>query len=109
MANLPALKDDTFETEVLQSDQPVLVDFSATWCGPCKALAPTLEALAQEYTGKMKFFGVDIDDARATAQRFGIQSVPTMILFKNGEVVGQAVGNRPKSDIAGMIDQVLEG
>ena len=107
MANLPALRDDTFDAEVLQSDTPVLVDFSATWCGPCKALAPTLEELAGEYSGKMKFFGVDVDDARETARRFRISSVPTMLFFKGGEVVGQAVGNRSKADITKMIQEVV--
>lgn len=108
MANLTSLKDDTFDTEVLQADQPVLVDFSATWCGPCKALTPTLEALAGEYSGKMRFFHVDVDEARATAQRFGISSVPTMMFFRGGEVMGQVIGNRPKSAIAEMIQKLLE-
>ncbi len=109
MSNLPALKDDTFESLVLNSDQPVLVDFSATWCGPCKALTPTLEVLATEYGSKMKFYGVDVDEARATAERFGISSVPTMMFFKGGAVVGQAVGNRSKSEIEGMIEKVVAG
>ena len=107
MSNLPALKDETFEAEVLNSDTPVLVDFSATWCGPCKALIPTLDALASEYDGKMKFFGLDVDEARATASRFGISSVPTVMFFKGGQVAGHMIGVRSKSDIAGEIERVL--
>ncbi|MDQ7006551.1 MAG: thioredoxin [Acidobacteriota bacterium] len=109
MANLPALRDDTFDAEVLQSDTPVLVDFSATWCGPCKALAPTVEALAGEYAGKMKFFSLDVDDARATAHRFGVHTVPTLLFFKGGEVVGHLLGNRTKSDLSKFIDEILMG
>lgn len=108
MANLASLKDDTFEQDVLQATEPVLVDFSATWCGPCKALAPTLEALASEYDGKVKFYNVDVDEARATAMRYGVQSVPTIMMFKNGQVVGQLLGNRPKSDLTQLIDQAME-
>ncbi len=109
MSNLPPLKDDTFEAEVLKAELPVLVDFSATWCGPCKALTPTLEAVAADYATKMKFYGVDVDEARATAQRFGISSVPTMMFFKDGQVVGQAIGNRSRDEIEGMIEKVIAG
>lgn len=107
MSNLLPVKDDTFQKEVLDSAIPVLVDFSAVWCGPCKALAPTLEALAQEYNGRVKFVAVNIDDARATAMKFNIMSVPTVLVFKGGTVVGQLLGNRPRTDIVSMIDKAI--
>ncbi len=107
MANLPSVKDETFDNEVLKSGTPVLVDFSATWCGPCKALAPTLESLSQDYQGKVKFVMVDIDEARNTAVRFNVMSVPTVMIFRGGEVVGQVVGNRPRTDIANLLDNAL--
>lgn len=107
MSNLLPVKDDTFQKEVLESTIPVLVDFSAVWCGPCKALAPTLETLAQEYNGKVKFVAVNIDDARATAMKFNIMSVPTVLVFKGGTVVGQLLGNRPRTDIVSMIDKAI--
>ncbi len=107
MANLPSVKDDSFEAEVLKSPVPVLVDFSAEWCGPCKALAPTLAALAKEYEGKVKFVTVDIDDARRTAERFNITSVPTVMIFRRGEVVNQVLGNRPRNQIADLLNTAL--
>ena len=106
MANLTAVKDDTFEAEVLKSDKPVLVDFSATWCGPCKALAPTIEALAAEYAGRVKFVNCDVDEARSAAMRYGVSSVPTLLLFKDGEVVGQLIGNQPKDNIKALLDRI---
>jgi thioredoxin 1 len=109
MGKLPPVKDDTFESEVLQADKPVLVDFGAEWCGPCKAIEPTLAELANEYEGRMNFYSLDVDQARSTAQRFGIQSVPTVILFHKGQVVSQAVGNRTKRELQDMIEKVLEG
>lgn len=107
MSKLPPVHDDTFEKEVINSKQPVLVDFHATWCGPCKALAPTLETLSQDYTGKVKFMALDIDEARMTAQRFGVMAVPTMLIFNQGQVVKQMTGNRPKGEIQGALDGVL--
>lgn len=107
MSKLPAVHDDTFDREVLQSPQPVLVDFHATWCGPCKALAPTLEALSGDYSGKVKFLALDIDEARHTAQRFGVMAVPTMLIFQGGQVVHQMTGNRPKGEIQGVLDNLL--
>jgi thioredoxin 1 len=107
MANVGAVRDETFEAEVLKSDKPVLVDFTATWCGPCQALAPTLEAAAAEYADRVKVVKCDVDQARATAMRFRVASVPTLLMFSNGEVVGQLVGNRPKSDVTGLMDQAL--
>jgi thioredoxin 1 len=107
MANLQRVKDDTFETEVLKANIPVLVDFSAEWCGPCKALAPTLEALAAEFQGKVKFVTVDIDDSQRSADRFKISSVPTLMVFKSGEVLSQAMGNRPRNQIVDMLNKAL--
>ncbi|RMG46028.1 MAG: thioredoxin [Acidobacteria bacterium] len=107
MAKLASLSDDNFDTEVLASDQPVLVDFSAEWCGPCRQLAPVVESLAEEYAGKVRFYAVDVDQARATAMRFGIASVPTLMVFKGGQVVAQLVGARPRAELAKTLDQVI--
>ncbi|MCU0230393.1 MAG: thioredoxin [Acidobacteria bacterium] len=107
MANLAQVNDDSFEKEVLQSPTPVLVDFSATWCGPCKMLTPTLEALSKDYAGKVKFVGVDVDNARQTAVRFRVMSVPTVMLFKDGQIVDQAVGNQPRDAWTKMLDRIL--
>ena len=109
MADLPKVMDDTFESDVLQSDVPVLVDFSAVWCGPCKALAPKLEELSRQYDGRVKFVTLDVDEARETAMRFGVMSVPTIMLFKDGQKVAQQIGNMPKDKIAEMLDGATAG
>jgi thioredoxin 1 len=106
MSALQTITDETFEAEVLKSDLPVLVDFSAAWCGPCKSLAPIVESLAEEYAGKMKFVQVDIDQSRQTPASFGIMAVPTIILFKGGEVVDKITGFRPKSELIKYIEKV---
>jgi thioredoxin 1 len=93
------ITDDNFDQEVLKSQTPVLVDFWATWCGPCKALAPTVEQLSTHYSGKIKFCKVDVDHNPNQAARFGVRSIPTLILFKNGQSIGQLVGNVPKPTI----------
>jgi len=85
--------DATFESEVLQSDVPVLVDFWATWCAPCKAIAPHVEAVATEFDGRAKVVKIDIDSNPQTPQKYGIRSIPTLLLFKGGEVVDRLVGN----------------
>lgn len=105
--NLPAFTDDTFATEVNDSDLPVLVDFGATWCGPCRALAPIVEKLAGEFDGKLKVGAVDIDQARNTAAQFGIMSVPTLIFFKNGEVVDKITGVQPEASLRQRIEAVI--
>lgn len=92
MATLPALNDSTFDEAIKSSGEPVLVDFGATWCGPCRQLAPIVEGIAKDYAGKVKVFAVDIDDAPKTAQKLGIRGVPTLILFKGGEKAGQITG-----------------
>jgi len=101
------VNDLNFDTEVLQSELPVLVDFSATWCGPCKMISPLVDQLADEYLGKVKVAKVDIDDSPRTAQKFGIRGVPTLYVFKGGEVVGQQVGAVPKHTIASLVDRSL--
>jgi len=99
--------DDNFQDEVLNSDQPVLVDFWAEWCGPCKMLGPVIDELAGEYEGKAKVGKVDIDTNRDIAVKYGIQSIPSVFVFKNGEVVNKFVGISPKDDLAGAIDAAM--
>ena len=102
MAEITITKDN-FEKEVLQSDVPVIVDFWATWCGPCKMVAPILEDIAKEKAGELKVGKVNVDDQMELAQQFGIMNIPTMILFKNGEKVNQIVGAVPKENILAML------
>jgi len=88
--------EQSFEEEVLQSDKPVIVDFWAEWCGPCHAVAPVLDRIVEESNGDLKLVKVNIDEQPALSQRFGVQSIPTMILFKNGEPAASAIGAQPK-------------
>jgi thioredoxin 1 len=104
LANALAATDLNFDAEVLQSDLPVLVDFWATWCGPCKMVAPILEELAGEYSGKLKVAKVDVDQNPAIAGKYGIRSIPSLFLFKNGQVVEQIVGALPKPAIIKKIE-----
>ncbi len=99
--------DLNFEAEVLKADLPVLVDFTASWCGPCRQIAPLVEQLAEEYKGRVKVMKLDIDESPGTAQRFGIRGVPTLYIFKGGSVVGQQVGAVPKKIIAQLMDRAL--
>jgi thioredoxin 1 len=93
------LKDSTFDQEVLKSDTPVLVDFWAVWCGPCKAIAPVVDDLAARYKGKLKVGKMDVDDQQAIAQQYGIRSIPTLLLFKGGRVVDTIIGAVPRSKL----------
>jgi len=90
--NVHEFQDSTFETEVLQSDQPVLVDFWAPWCAPCKAIAPFVEELANEFAGKAKVGKINVDDHQLVAQRYRVTAIPTLIVFKGGQAVDQAIG-----------------
>ena len=99
--------DQEFESEVLQSDQPVLVDFWAAWCAPCRMLAPTVDQVAQDYEGKAKIFKLNVDDNAETSARYNIRGIPTLLLFKGGEVKDQIVGATSKDHIARMIDAQL--
>lgn len=106
-AGIIEVSDANFEQEVLQSEQPVLVDFWAAWCGPCKALAPAVEQVASEYAGKLKVAKVDVDRNTATAMRFGIRGIPALLVFKGGKVVDQIVGYVPKEMIDRSLTKVL--
>jgi thioredoxin 1 len=99
--------DANFQDEVLNADQPVLVDFWAEWCGPCKMLGPVIDELAGEYEGKAKVGKIDIDNNRDAAVQFGILSIPSIIIFKNGEVVNKFVGISPKDELASAIDAAM--
>ncbi len=108
MGNALELDDSNFDTEVIQAEEPVLVDFSATWCGPCQQLSPIIDELAEEYSGKVKVGKVDIDKSQDVAGKFGIMSVPTVLFFKGGEKVDQVVGLLPKTQYKAKLDQLLE-
>jgi thioredoxin 1 len=99
MSDLPALTAENFDPEVLQSSLPVLVDFWAPWCGPCRAMAPVLDALAKEFDGKVKFAKVNVDEQPALASKYGISSIPSLFLFKGGAIVDNLVGFMSDKDL----------
>jgi len=101
------VSDSQFETEVLKSSQPVLVDFWAEWCGPCRALGPSLDALADEKGAALKVVKVNIDENPDAPTKYGVRSIPTLLVFKNGEVVAQTVGSMSKSDLSKWVEGVL--
>jgi len=101
------LQDGTFDAEVLKSDIPVLVDFWAVWCGPCKAVAPAVEGLAKQYKGKVKIATMDVDEHQQVPQQYGIRSIPTLLLFKGGRVVDTIVGAVPKSKLEDSLKKAL--
>lgn len=107
MAALAHFDDATFDADVLRSPIPVVVDFFADWCGPCKALTPIVEELARDYAGRVKIGQVDVDHATGVANQFEIRAVPTLILFKNGQVVEQITGYKPKAELRRHIDALL--
>ncbi len=99
--------DASFQADVLDNDLPVLVDFWAPWCGPCRMVAPVVDELAEEYDGKVAFYKLNTDENPNVATTYGIRSIPTLLVFKDGEVSGQIVGFRPKGDLAKRLDEVL--
>ena len=105
--NIATITDSNFEGEVLKSSQPVLIDFWATWCGPCRAIAPVVEQLAKEYDGKIKVGKVDIDAHPKTPTQYDVRSIPTLLLFKDGKVIGQIVGAAPRPKIEDLIKKAL--
>jgi thioredoxin 1 len=106
-AGIPHLSDTTFDEEVKSSDQPVLVDFWAEWCGPCKMIGPSLEEISKDYAGRLKVFKLNVDDSPDTARRFEVMSIPTLILFKDGEPSLRIIGAKGKGQLVQEIDPFL--
>jgi thioredoxin 1 len=104
--NLLTVTDADFEQQILSSDKPVLVDFWAAWCGPCRAVAPVVEELAAEYAGKVKVAKLNVEDNKQTPTKYGVRGIPTLMLFKDGQVVDQIVGSVPKGRIKELMDRV---
>ncbi|HEX7409418.1 MAG TPA: thioredoxin [Candidatus Binatia bacterium] len=107
MADIQEVSDSSFDSEVLKSPLPVLVDFWAPWCGPCKAIAPVVADLAKEYAGRLKVVKINIDDHQQTPSRYGVRGIPNLILFKDGQVRDQIVGAVPKTQLVKAISQVV--
>jgi thioredoxin len=106
-ANTLTFTDATWDKDVINSEVPVLVDFWAEWCGPCRAMTPTVEALAEDYVGRVKIGKLNVDENGGTGMRYNVRSIPTLLLFKGGKVVEQKVGSAGKSDLQKMIDSHL--
>lgn len=105
--NVLAVTDDTFDAEVLKSELPALVDFWASWCGPCRAIGPVVEELAEEYAGKVKIAKLNVDESPKTPGQYGIRAIPTLIMFKDGEVVDQITGAVSKSHIETALQKIV--
>ena len=105
--NVIEFNDQNFDSEVLESKTPVLVDFWAVWCGPCKAITPIIEEIANDFNGKVSVGKVDVDNNNQVAMKYGIRSIPTLLLFNNGEVVDQVIGNVGKESIESMLSKAL--
>jgi thioredoxin 1 len=108
MSHEVELTDATFEQEVLKSDKPVLVDFWAPWCGPCRMVAPVVEEIAKEYAGKLKVGKLNTDENQQTAIKYGIMSIPTLLFFKDGKVVDSIIGAQPKEAIAKRVEKLIQ-
>ncbi len=108
MSKSVSVDDSNFDQIVLKAEKPVLVDLWATWCRPCLMVAPILDELAEEYSGKVSFVKVDVDQNPKTAAKYGIMSIPTLLIFKNGEPVSQIVGFRPKGELKRSLDAILD-
>ena len=106
-AEIVELSDSSFEGEVIKSDKPVLVDFWAPWCGPCRILAPIVEEIAESYTGKLKVGKLNVDDNQEITMRYRIRSIPTLILFKNGQALDQIIGAVPKTEIEKVVKKAI--
>jgi thioredoxin 1 len=107
VAEILDVTDATFENEILKSETPVIVDFWAEWCAPCRAIAPIVKDLAARYSGRLKVVKMNIDENQGTPGRYGVRSIPTVLAFKNGTVVGQIVGARPKSAFEEMAEKLV--
>ncbi|NQT11797.1 MAG: thioredoxin [Planctomycetes bacterium] len=107
MANVPELSESDFQTEVLEATEPVLVDFWAPWCGPCRMITPLVEELASENAGSLKVAKINIDDVPSIATKYGVSSIPTLMVFKDGEVIERFVGVQPKNRLQSAIDEAL--
>jgi len=105
--NVLEITDQNFESDVLKSDTPVVIDFWAEWCGPCKTIAPVIDELADEYLGKVKFGQVNVDFNQQTAMKYGIRSIPSLLIFKNGSVVNQIIGSVPKDNIVKLLEEAI--
>jgi thioredoxin 1 len=107
MANVTAVADDTFELEVLKSSTPVLIDFWAPWCAPCRAISPIVEEISETYAGKLKVVKMNVDDNPKTPSRYGVRGIPNLIVFQGGEVKEQITGLRSKADLVKLIDRAI--
>jgi len=105
MSNAIPVTDSSFDAEVLKSGTPVLVDFWAPWCGPCRAVAPAVDAIAKEFSGRVKVVKLNTDEEQEVAIKYGVGSIPTLMVFKNGEMVERVLGNRPKAELAAIVSR----